>query len=87
MIAPLLSSVIAGLDPAIHPLRKDSMRTGWTAGSSPAVTIMGGETSIKSIGKSTSGGSIAARVTERYLDFTPVHRALAEIFNTPLDAN
>ena len=26
--------------------------------------------------------TIAARVTERYLDFVPVHRALAETFNT-----
>ena len=30
--------------------------------------------------------TIAARVTERYLDFAPVHRALAETFNTPADA-
>ena len=29
--------------------------------------------------------TIAARVTERYLDFTPVHRALADTFNTPPD--
>ena len=30
--------------------------------------------------------TIAARVTERYLDFAPVHRALAETFNTSADA-
>ena len=30
--------------------------------------------------------AIAARVTERHLDFGPVHRALAETFNTPADA-
>jgi hypothetical protein len=30
--------------------------------------------------------TITARVTSRYLDFTPVHRALAETFNTPPDA-
>ena len=32
------SSVIAGLDPAIHPLRKMLLRRGWTRGSSPRVT-------------------------------------------------
>jgi hypothetical protein len=30
--------VIAGLDPAIHPLRKKFLRRGWTRGSSPRVT-------------------------------------------------
>jgi hypothetical protein len=29
--------------------------------------------------------AIAAPVTERYLDFAPVHRALAETFSTPAD--
>src|SRR5262249_28433013 len=31
-------SVIAGLDPAIHPLRKTSCEERWTPGSSPGVT-------------------------------------------------
>jgi hypothetical protein len=30
--------VIAGLDPAIHLLRKKFLRRGWTRGSSPRVT-------------------------------------------------
>jgi hypothetical protein len=34
--------VIAGLDPAIHPLRKNSIRRGWTRGSSPRVTAVVG---------------------------------------------
>ena len=33
-----LSSVIAGLDPAIHLLCKTLLRSGWTRGSSPRVT-------------------------------------------------
>jgi hypothetical protein len=32
------SSVIAGLDPAIHFLCKTLLRSGWTRGSSPRVT-------------------------------------------------
>jgi hypothetical protein len=35
--ASLHTVVIAGLDPAIHPLRKN-MQKGWTPGSSPGVT-------------------------------------------------
>src|SRR5712691_8988843 len=35
------SVVIAGLDPAIHLLRKDSIRNRWTPGSSPGVTNVG----------------------------------------------
>jgi hypothetical protein len=30
--------VIAGLDPAIHPLRQDSFEEGWMPGSSPGMT-------------------------------------------------
>jgi hypothetical protein len=33
-----LSSVIAGLDPAIHLLRKSVLRRRWTRGASPRVT-------------------------------------------------
>ena len=47
-----------------------------------AVTLEDLTTAIGNAGADT----IAARVTERYLDFTPVHRALAETFNTPPDA-
>jgi hypothetical protein len=36
--------------------------------------------------RNAGADTIAARVTERYLDFTPVHRALAETFNAPSDA-
>jgi len=32
------AAVIAGLDPAIHPLRKKFLRRRWTRGSSPRVT-------------------------------------------------
>src|SRR5947199_5222394 len=32
------TGVIAGLDPAIHPLRKDSCEDGWMRGSSPRMT-------------------------------------------------
>jgi len=41
---------------------------------------------ITAIGEA-GADTIAARVTERYLNFTPVHRALAETFSTPSDAN
>jgi len=34
------TDVIAGLDPAIHPLRKESMQGGWTRGSRPRVTAV-----------------------------------------------
>ena len=37
-----LSSVIAGLDPAIHLLCKTLLRSGWTRGSSPRVTSENG---------------------------------------------
>jgi hypothetical protein len=30
--------VIAGLDPAIHPFRKNSLQRGWMRGSSPRMT-------------------------------------------------
>jgi hypothetical protein len=33
----------------------------------------------------TGADTIAALVTERYLDFEPVHRALAQTFNTSAD--
>src|SRR5439155_20422624 len=36
-----IAVVIAGLDPAIHPARKKSLRRGWTRGSSPGVTESG----------------------------------------------
>jgi hypothetical protein len=35
-----ISAVIAGLDPAIHRLRKNWMQSGWTTGSSPVVTTL-----------------------------------------------
>jgi hypothetical protein len=38
MIAPLHSIVMRGLDPRIHPLRKNFFER-WIAGSSPAMTI------------------------------------------------
>jgi hypothetical protein len=38
-----LSSVIAGLDPAIHLLCKTLFRSGWTRGSSPRVTPENGQ--------------------------------------------
>jgi hypothetical protein len=39
-----ISAVIAGLDPAIHPFRKKAlMRRRWTRGSSPRVTLPGGQ--------------------------------------------
>jgi hypothetical protein len=38
MRAPLHSIVIRGLDPRIHPLRKNFFK-GWIAGSSPAMTV------------------------------------------------
>src|SRR5262245_38294565 len=40
-IAEKYPAVIAGLDPAIHPLRKMSLRRRWTRGSSPRVTGRG----------------------------------------------
>ena len=43
LVCPWPISVIAGLDPAIHPLRKMFLRRGWTRGSSPRVTPVGGE--------------------------------------------
>src|SRR5262249_30469438 len=36
-VHPTLRSV-TGLDPRVHPLRKKLLRTGWIAGSSPAMT-------------------------------------------------
>jgi PD-(D/E)XK nuclease superfamily len=47
-----------------------------------ATTLEDLTTAIGNAGADT----IAARVIERYLDFSPVHRALAETFNTPPDA-
>jgi hypothetical protein len=39
-----VSAVIAGLDPAIHPFRKEAlMQKRWTRGSSPRVTLRGGQ--------------------------------------------
>jgi hypothetical protein len=48
-----------------------------------AVTLEDFTTAIGDAGAET----IATRVTERYLDFTSVHRALGETFNTPPTAN
>jgi PD-(D/E)XK nuclease superfamily len=47
-----------------------------------ALTLEDLTTAIGEAGADT----VATRVTERYLDFTPVHRALAETFNAPPDA-
>ena len=48
-ITPVIAGLDPGLDPAIHPLRKNLMRRRWTRGSSPRVTTEGdGEQWIKS---------------------------------------
>src|SRR6266852_2412791 len=48
---------IAGLDPAIHPLHQDSIRNGWTPGSSPGVT--------NAMANASSGSWIGARLLRK----------------------
>jgi iron(III) transport system substrate-binding protein len=55
--------VIAGLDPAIHPLRKGSTRKRWTRGSSPRVTTgVGAGTELNRLKLSLVGALAAAAV-------------------------
>jgi PD-(D/E)XK nuclease superfamily len=80
VIAPSLN---AECQAAISRFRTELISSDLAETRFQALTLEDFTTAIGDAGADT----IAARVTERYLDFTPVHRALAETFNAPPDAS